>query len=248
MAALFLAAVIAGGAWLMLKPQPVRGNPSIAVLPFENLSGDEETGRLGAAIADDVVTDLSRFRTIDVIASNSTRSYADRHAGLAEIGRELKVSLVLDGSMQRVGDHIRINANLADAGSGASLWSERWDRAADDLFAVQTEIAERAINSIDRIVGAKAEAEARRKRPTDLQAYDLVALSWSLRLGPKEDVDKALAYADEAISRDPPLRGPMSPRPGPSGTRAGSTTSSRTRPTRWSGSPARQSNSTPMMP
>ena len=97
-------------------------------IPFENSSGDDATGRLGAAIADDIVTDLSRFRTIDVIASNSTQAYGDRHADATRIRRELNVAYVVDGSIQRDGDRVRINAKLVDASSGASLWSERWDR------------------------------------------------------------------------------------------------------------------------
>ena len=201
--ALALVAGLAGSAWLLLRPAPIRGNPSIAVLPFEDLSGDEATGRLGAAIADDIVTDLARFRTLDVIASNSTRAYADRHAGPTQIGHELDVAFILDGSIQRDPERVRVNAKLYDSRSGAGLWSERWDRPAADLFAVQTEIAERAVNDINRVAGLKLEGEASRKRPTDLEAYELVALSSNLRPGSVGEVRQALAYADEAIAKDP---------------------------------------------
>ncbi len=203
LAALGLVASLAGGAWLLFKPQPLRGNPSIAILPFNDLSGDETTGRLGAAIADDIVTDLSRFRTVDVIAINSSKAYADRHAEPTQIGRELDVGLVLDGSIQRDPDHVRVNAKLYDARSGASLWSERWDRPAADLFAVQTEITERTVNDINRVAGLKLEVQAHRKRPSDLDAYELVALSSQSRAGTESEVGQALAYAEEAIAKDP---------------------------------------------
>ena len=106
------------------------GQPSIAVLPFDNLGGDEATGRLADGITEDIITDLSRFRDFDVIARNSTAVYKGKPVDVRQVGRELDVRYVLEGSIQRQGDRVRVTAQLIDAGTGAHLWSERWDRPA----------------------------------------------------------------------------------------------------------------------
>jgi TolB-like protein len=116
--------------------------PGIAVLPFDNLGGDEATGRLADGITEDIITDLTRFRDLDVIARNSTEVYRGRAVDIREVGKDLGVGYVLEGSIQRQADRVRVTAQLIDADTGAHLWSERWDRPAGDVFAVQAEIAD----------------------------------------------------------------------------------------------------------
>ena len=112
------------------------------MLPFDNLGGDEATGRLADGITEDIITDLARYRDLDVIARNSTAVYKGKPVDVRQVGRELSVRYVLEGSIQRQGDRVRVTAQLIDAATGAHVWSERWDRPAEDVFAVQTEIAE----------------------------------------------------------------------------------------------------------
>jgi TolB-like protein len=124
------------------------GKPSIAVLPFENLSGDESSSRLANGITEDIITDLARFRDLDVISRNSTEVYKGKPVDVRQIGQQLKVRYVLEGSLQRQGEKLRITAQLIDAGSGTHVWSNSWDRPAQDVFAVQTEVAERVAGTL----------------------------------------------------------------------------------------------------
>ena len=114
--------------------------PSIAVLPFDNLGGDEATGRLADGITEDIITDLARFPEFEVIARNSTEIYKGKPVDVRQVGRDLGVGYVLEGSIQRHGDRLRATAQLIDAGTGTHVWSERWDRPAGEVFAMQTEI------------------------------------------------------------------------------------------------------------
>jgi TolB-like protein/class 3 adenylate cyclase len=211
-AAVLLALLLAAGAasWGWLRPgEPgLAGRPSIAVLPFDNLGGDEAAGRLADGITEDVITELSRFRDFDVIARNSTEVYKGKPVDVRQVGRDLNVRYVLEGSIQRQGDRVRVTAQLIDADSGAHVWSERWDRPAGDLFAVQTEIAEQAANRIGGW-GVVVEAErraARRKRPEDLSAYELYLRGIdAMQRETKEGNQGAIRLLTEAAERDPTL-------------------------------------------
>ena len=121
--------------------------PSIAVLPFTNMSGDPEQGYFADGIVDDVITELSRFSELFVIARNSSFQYKGNPVDVRQIGRELGVRYVLEGSIRRDGDRVRIGAQLIDASTGAHRWAERYERKLDDVFAVQDEVA-RAITAI----------------------------------------------------------------------------------------------------
>ena len=114
-------------------PAPA-SKPVIAVLPFANLGEDAATGRLADGITEDVITDLARYRDL-VIARNSTLKYKGRPADVREVGRQLGVRYVLEGSIQRAGERVRVIAQLIEAATGGHLWSERWDRPVDDVFA-----------------------------------------------------------------------------------------------------------------
>jgi TolB-like protein/tetratricopeptide (TPR) repeat protein len=179
------------------------------VLPFENMGGDETTARLADGVTEDIITDLSHFRDLNVIARNSTFRYKGNAADMQEVGRELKVRYALEGSIQRQGDRIRVTAQLIDTETAAHVWSERWDRPAADVFAVQTEVAEKVAGTIagDLTMGQITRAElqrAKRKRPSDLQAYDLFLLgeeSKATYLHIPEGID----YLTRAIALDPHL-------------------------------------------
>jgi tetratricopeptide (TPR) repeat protein len=143
-----------------------------------------------------------------VIARNSTEAYKGKPVDVRQVGRDLNVRYVLEGSIQRQGDRVRITAQLIDAGTGAHVWTERWDRPAGDVFAVQTEVAERVANALagHNVLLRESAAAAKRKRPADLGAYDLWALATEAFLrGKKADLEQGLSYADAAIAKDPGL-------------------------------------------
>ncbi len=142
--------------------------PSIAVLPFDDYGGDAATARLADSLTEDIITDLSRVSEIDVIAHNSTEAYKGKPADVRQIGRDLSVRYVLEGSIQRQDERIRATAQLIDSTTGAHVWSESWDRAVQDVFAVQTEIADSILSQFEVSTGPIKSAEhgtARRKQP-----------------------------------------------------------------------------------
>jgi TolB-like protein/class 3 adenylate cyclase len=209
-AALLLALPLAAGAfwWLWPGDPSPAGKPAIAVLPFDNLGGDDATGRLADGITEDIITDLARFRDLDVIARNSTALYKGKPVDIRQVGKDLGVGYVLEGSIQRQADHVRVSAQLIDARTGAHAWSERWDRPAQDVFAVQTEVAEQVASTLGGygLLLDESRAAAKRKRPADLEAYDLWTLEYEAFLrGTKADLEQALVYADAAIAKDPSL-------------------------------------------
>ena len=206
--AVLLALVLAAGAfwWLRSGEPAATGRPSIAVLPFDNLGGDEATGRLADGITEDIITDLSRFREFDVIARNSTAVYKGRPVDVRQVGKDLNVRYVLEGSIQRQGEQIRATAQLVDAATRAHLWSERWDRPAQDVFAVQTEIAEHVASRFGDwgvVVGAERQA-ARRARPQDLTAYELYLRGIEvMSRGTQESTEEAVRLFTQAVEKDP---------------------------------------------
>src|SRR5262249_33155281 len=186
----FALVVIAGLAWYWTSGGPAAvAAPSIAVLPFENL-GDPASGRLADGITEEIITDLARFRDFDVIAWDSTARYKGKAIDVREIGTDLKVRYVLEGSFQREGDRIHITVRLVDAGAGPNLWSESYDKPAADVFAVQSEVADKLANTLGGSLGllnSAALSTARRKRPADLGAYELYLLGTEARQGLRED-------------------------------------------------------------
>ena len=139
--------------------------PSVAVLPFSNLSGDPEQDYFAEGMVDDIVTGLARVKWLFVIARNSTLPYKGRAVDVKQIGRELGVRYVLEGSVRKAGDSVRVTGQMIDASTGAHVWAERYDRSSKDIFALQDEIALSAVGAIAPSV-RKAEIErVRRKRP-----------------------------------------------------------------------------------
>ena len=118
------------------------------MLPFEDLSGDKDQVYFSDGIAEDVITELSRFRELLVIAKHSSFAFRGKNVDVHEIGRSLGASHVIEGKVRRAGDRVRINAELVDASTGTHLWAERYDRALEDVFAVQAEIAQSIVTMV----------------------------------------------------------------------------------------------------
>ena len=168
-----LAADTSAGSDAVGRPEmPIAGWPSVAVLPFANFSGDPQQEYFCDGITEDVITELSRFSELSVIARNSTFRYKGKTIDTRQIGRELGVRYVLEGSIRRDGNRVRINAQLVDAATGAHRWAERYDRELTDVFAVQDEVA----CTIAAILAAhvnKAETErVLLKPPASWEAYE----------------------------------------------------------------------------
>jgi TolB-like protein/class 3 adenylate cyclase/tetratricopeptide (TPR) repeat protein len=200
--------VLAGaGLWWLRPSAPISLRPSIAVLPFASYGGDEATDRLADGLTEDIITDLSRQSMFDVIARSSTEVYKGKPTDVRQIGRDLNVRLVLEGSIQRQGDRIRTTAQLIDATTGAHVWSDRWDRPAGDVFAVQTEIAEQVIGQFEMLTGPIRNSEliaAKRKRPGNLTAYELNLLGVEKQLSPtRESIAESIGILTKAVEIDP---------------------------------------------
>jgi TolB-like protein len=121
--------------------------PSVAVLPFANVSGDPEQAYIADGITDDIITELSRFSELFVIARNSSFQYKGKATDVRQVGRELGVRYVLEGSIRRVGERVRISVQLVNAANGAHLWAERYDRQIADVFAIQDEVARTSVSA-----------------------------------------------------------------------------------------------------
>lgn len=178
--------------------------PSVAVLPFSNLSDDPEQEYFADGMVDDIITGLTRISWLFVIARNSTFTYKGRVADVKQVGRELGVRYVLEGSVRKAGGTVRVTVQMIDSSTGAHVWAERYDRSSEDIFALQDEIALSAVGAIAPSV-RKAEIErVRRKRPDSLDAYDLVLQAQpDVDSGMPDQVSRALVLLDRAIALDP---------------------------------------------
>src|SRR6202030_2096105 len=155
------------------KPLTLPDKPSIAVLPFQNMSGDPEQEYFADGIVEDITTALSRFTTLFVIARNSSFTYKGRAVDIKEVGRELGVRYVLEGSVRKAGGRGRITAQLIEASSGAHLWADRFDGPLEDVFELQDRVAISVAGFIEPTLQAM-EIRRSAERPTnDLTAYDL---------------------------------------------------------------------------
>ncbi|WP_246776558.1 tetratricopeptide repeat protein [Microvirga sp. VF16] len=178
--------------------------PSIAVLPFVNLSKDPEQEYFADGIVEDIIAALSRFKSFFVIARNSAYAYKGRNVSVSQIGRELGVRYVLEGSVRRSDKKIRITAQLVDAVSGMHLWAEHYDGVIADVFDLQDQITASVVGSIQPSIRAAEIERARRKRPENLDAYDLVMRSlpyvWALECEANKEATRLL---DKALLLDP---------------------------------------------
>ena len=151
--------------------------PAIAVLPFINLSGDPKQDYFSDGLTEDILTELSRARDLRVLARNTTFQYKGKAVDVGKLGRELKVRYVLEGSVQRTDDRLRVTAQLIDTETGSHIWADRYDREMADVFLVQDEIVNQIVAKIAGAYGAIERNEAKsaaRKSPEQIQAYDLV--------------------------------------------------------------------------
>jgi adenylate cyclase len=156
------------------QPLPLPEKPSIAVLPFANMSGDPEQEYFADGITEDITTALSKLRWFFVIARNSSFMYRGRATDVKQVGRELGVRYLLEGSVRRAGNRMRITAQLVDAISGNHVWAERYDRELADIFAVQDEITERVVAAIEPQLYAAEHFRSQRKPPQSLDAWECV--------------------------------------------------------------------------
>jgi TolB-like protein len=147
--------------------------PAVAVLPFEDMSGDPGQAYFSDGITEDIITELSRFRHLMVIARSSSFSFRGKSMDVREIGRMLGAGYVVEGSIRRAGDRIRLTAQLIDAATGTHLWAERYDRALEDVFAVQEEVAQSITATVAQRIIEDSDVVARRRQPGDIRAYDL---------------------------------------------------------------------------
>ncbi len=152
---------------------PLPEKPSIAVLPFQNMSGDAEQDYFADGIVDDIVTGLSRIKWLFVIARNSSFVYKGKAVDVREVGRELGVRYVLEGSVRKAGARLRITAQLVEAQTGAHLWADKFDGALEDVFELQDQITDRVVGIIEPSLRHSEIERSRRKRPESLDAYDL---------------------------------------------------------------------------
>nr|WP_268833751.1 adenylate/guanylate cyclase domain-containing protein [Sinorhizobium terangae] len=154
------------------SPPPSSNKPSIAVLPFENMSADPAQVYFSDGITEDIITELARFQQLLVIARHSSFHYRDKAADVLRIGRELNARYVVEGSVRRSGDRIRISAQLIDTVTGTHVWGERYDSKLTELFSVQDEVTKRIVAALAVRVEEEDWAKARRKPPDSMRAYD----------------------------------------------------------------------------
>jgi TolB-like protein len=183
---------------------PLPDRPAIAVLPFVNMSGDPEQEYFSDGISEDIVTALSKLRWFFVIARNSSFTYKGKAVHMKQVAEELGVGYVVEGSVRKSGDRVRITVQLNDVATGSHIWAERYDRGIADVFAVQDEITEAIVAAIEPQIYAAENFHAQRKPPDSMDAWDLVmrALSHYWRVT-RQDNFVAEALLEKAISIDP---------------------------------------------
>jgi TolB-like protein len=183
---------------------PLPDRPAIAVLPFINMSGDSEQEYFSDGISEDIITALSKLRWFFVIARNSSFIYKGKAVHMKQIAEELGVGYVVEGSVRKGGDRVRITAQLNDAATGSHIWAEHYDRSLADVFAVQDEITEAIVAAIEPQLYAAENFRAKRKPPDSMDAWDLVmrALSHYWRVTRQDNV-VAQALLEKAIAIDP---------------------------------------------
>jgi adenylate cyclase len=180
------------------------GRPAIAVLPFDNLSGDPDQEYFADGIAEDLITRLSAWREFPVIARNSSFVYKGKAIDVKRVSHELGVRYVVEGSVRKAGNRVRVSAQLIDAPAGSHVWAERYDRELQDIFALQDEITEAVVASIFPEVGRAEMERAVRKEPGSLDAWDCVLRgSWHLEKFTREDNVEAQSLFGRAVALDP---------------------------------------------
>lgn len=189
-------------------PPPLRAaapdKPTIAVMPFANMSGDPEQAFFSDGVAEDIITGLSRFRTLQVAARNASFRFRSQDADPQEIARALGADYLVEGSVRKAGVRVRISVQLTDAQSGRQLWSERYDRELEDVFAVQDEVTRSIVAVLPGRVQHDVVNRAGRKPANDMKAYEMMLQGKALRDGLNaRDTAKARALLERAVTLDP---------------------------------------------
>jgi adenylate cyclase len=178
--------------------------PSIAVLPFANMSGDPEQEYFADGLSEDIITALSRYRWFFVIARNSSFTYKGRAVDIKQVARELGVRYVLEGSVRKAGNRVRVTGQLIDAETGVHLWAERYERDLADIFAIQDEITESVVGAIEPEILMGEGRRAVHKQTENLDAYDCCMRGiWHHYQLTKEHIEEAIRWQRRAIGLDP---------------------------------------------
>lgn len=186
------------------EPPPLPAGQSIAVLPFNNMSGDSEQEYFADGITEDIITDLSKLSGLFVIARNSTFSFKDQHVNARQIADELGVKYVMEGSVRKAGNRIRINAQLIDGENGAHIWAERYDRVLNDIFAIQDEITESIVQALKVKLEIGEKDRIGGKLTNSVEAYDfaLRAREQMYRMTPQANAEARSLY-ESSLALDP---------------------------------------------
>ena len=200
---------------LETPPLALPDKPSIAILPFQNMSGDAEQEYFADGMVEEIITALSRIRWLFVIARNSSFTYKGQAVDVKQVGRELGVRYVLEGSVRKAGNRVRITAQLIDATNGAHLWADRFEGSLEDVFDLQDKVAISVAGVIEPALRQSEIERARHKRPDSLDAYDLYlrALPYAFTPMP-EDADKRCLSSARRSSWSPIMRPRMPSSPG----------------------------------
>jgi adenylate cyclase len=209
--AVLVLTVAAAGAWFLTRPAskpPSFEVPSIAVVPFVNASGDAQQDYFSDGISEEIVTSLSKFRELAVIAHHSMLTYKGTPLDAKAIGRELAVRYVLKGSVRRDGERLRVTAQLVDAATAAQIWAEQYDRGIADVFAIQDELTQKIVVTLVAHIGKVELSRVRRKPPEEMAAYDYYLrgrglIDESYRSKPGEAIYGARVLLEKAVALDP---------------------------------------------
>ncbi len=216
-AAILIVGVVAVSVWILyfrlpsVEPvsvdkmaYPLPDKPSIAVLPFVNMSGDPEQEYFADGMTEDLITDLSQMSGLFVIARNSTFAYKGKPLKIRQVAEELGVRYVLEGSVRKVGERVRINTQLIDVTTGGHLWAKRYDGNLDDVFGLQDKITQKIVAALAVKLSAGEQEKVTRKETDNIEAYDAFLKGWEhYRRWTPEDFRKAIPYFERAIELDP---------------------------------------------
>jgi TolB-like protein/Tfp pilus assembly protein PilF len=195
---------IADGAMKLPPALTLPDKPSIAVLPFQNLSGDPAQDYFADGVVEDIIAALSRMRWLFVIARNSSFTYKGRAVDVKQVGRELGVRYVLEGSLRKAGKRVRIAGQLIDASTGAAIWSDRFEGALEDIFNLQDQVTTSVVGAVARQLEQAEIQRAKRKQTASLDAYDYYLRGMaSFHLRSREAINAALPLFTKAIELDP---------------------------------------------
>ncbi len=212
-----LVAVVAGTVYWLLPSEvieepasvermafPLPDKPSIAVLPFTNMSADAEQEYFVDGMTEDLITDLSKLPELFIIARNSVFTYKGKAVKVRQVAEELGVRYVMEGSVQRVGNQVRINAQLIDAISGGHVWAERYDGSLDDVFSMRDKITRKIVTALSVTLTGQEQGRRDQVETNSPEAYDAFLRGWGhYRLFTPDDIAKAIPYLENAIELDP---------------------------------------------